>query len=171
MYAAATQLLVQILFLPQNKKLTAPTMTTNQKVEEARVLHTVPSDLLPNYRRVWNQAEAGSYTEGLGRLVIVTSEMVAAAAIQCIRSGQRTTLAWDMSQLNIANFDRQPAQHHIVGLLGRLGFDDVYVFNPQNMPGSKALWKCCAVSGTRGFAVVGGDSLACEVYPAKKEYV
>ncbi|EOA87150.1 hypothetical protein ACJQWK_10158 [Exserohilum turcicum] len=167
-------------------------MTTNQKVEEARVLHTVPSDLLPNYRRVWNQAEAGSYTEGLGRLVIVTSEMVAAAAIQCIRSGQRTTLAWDMSQLNIANFDRQPAQHHIVGLLGRLGFDDVYVFNPQlrhsemdrvsermayattkthNMPGSKALWKCCAVSGTRGFAVVGGDSLACEVYPAKKEYV
>ncbi|KAF2024041.1 hypothetical protein EK21DRAFT_104958 [Setomelanomma holmii] len=47
------------------------------------------------------------------------------------RSGRRTTLAWNMNQLNVANFNRQPAQHHIVSLLGGLAFDDVYVFNPQ----------------------------------------
>lgn len=106
-------------------------MATKQELEEARAQHAGLFDRLPNYRCVWNQAGAGSYTEGLGRLVIVTPEMVAAAARQCIRSGRRTTLCWDMNQLNVANFDRQPAQHHIVSLLNGIAFDDVYVFNPQ----------------------------------------
>ncbi|KAJ4365151.1 hypothetical protein N0V83_008769 [Neocucurbitaria cava] len=106
-------------------------MATNRGVEEARALHAVAFDSLPDYRQVWNKAEAGSHTEGLGRLVIITDDMIAAAARQCIRLGRRTTLAWDMNQLDVANFNRQPAQHHIVGLLGGLAFDDVYVFNPQ----------------------------------------
>jgi kynurenine formamidase len=106
-------------------------MGTDQGIEEARALHAVAFDSLTNYRQVWNRAEAASYTEGLGRLVIITEVMVAAAARKCIKLGRRTTLAWDMNQLNVANFNRQPAQHHIVGLLGGLAFDDVYVFNPQ----------------------------------------
>jgi hypothetical protein len=106
-------------------------MATNQAVEDARAQHAVPFDSLPDYRRVWNQADAGSYTEGLGRLIIVTPDIIAAASRQCIKSGRRTTVAWNMNQLNVANFNRQPAQHHIVSLLGGLAFDDVYVFNPQ----------------------------------------
>ena len=36
-----------------------------------------------------------------------------------------------MTRLNVANFKRQPAQHHTVSLLGGVAFDYVYVFNPQ----------------------------------------
>lgn len=93
-------------------------------------LYSVPYDELPNPRQVWN-APAGSREEGLGRLVILTPEVVAYAASTCIRTGRRTTLGWDMTKLEIANFNRQPTQHHIVSLLNGLAFDDVIVFNPQ----------------------------------------
>jgi hypothetical protein len=106
-------------------------MATSQEIEEARRLHAVAFDDLPNYRQVWNKGQPGSYIEGLGRLIIVTPEMIATAARQCIRSGRRASLAWNMNQLNLANFNRQPAQHHIISLLDGLAFDDVYIFNPQ----------------------------------------
>jgi hypothetical protein len=40
-------------------------------------------------------------------------------------------LNWDLTKLDIANFNRAPAQHHIVPLLGGVAYDDVYIFNPQ----------------------------------------
>ena len=93
-------------------------------------IHNLPYDSLPNPRQVWN-GPPNSREEGLGRLVLLTPDVVAAAASTCIKTGRRVTLGWDMTKLDVANFNRQPAQHHIISLLGGFTFDDVYVFNPQ----------------------------------------
>ncbi|KAK5048529.1 hypothetical protein LTR84_005619 [Exophiala bonariae] len=93
-------------------------------------LHSLPYDALPNPRQVWN-TPAGSREEGLGRLIILTPEVVAYASRTCIKTGRRTTLGWDLTKLEIANFGRQPTQHHIVPLLNGRAFDDVVIFNPQ----------------------------------------
>ncbi|CAK7230948.1 hypothetical protein SCUCBS95973_007746 [Sporothrix curviconia] len=93
-------------------------------------LHALTYDELPDKRRVWPGAP-GSREEGLGRLCLLTPDVVAAAAASCIRTGQRVALNWDLTKLDIANFNRAPTQHHITSLLGGAGFDDVYIFNPQ----------------------------------------
>ncbi len=93
-------------------------------------LHSLTFDALPDPRRVWPSAP-GSHEEGLGRLALLTPEVVAAAAATCIRTGQRVGVNWDLTKLDIANFNRAPTQHHIVALLGGVAFDDVYIFNPQ----------------------------------------
>jgi hypothetical protein len=92
-------------------------------------LHSLKYDNLPDKRKVW-QAKPGSREEGLGRLVLLTPSVVAEAAA-CIKTGQRVALNWDLTKLDIANFNRAPTQHHITSLLGGAGFDDVYIFNPQ----------------------------------------
>ena len=93
-------------------------------------LHSLSYDELPDRRRVWPGAP-GSREEGLGRLALLTPNVVAAAASSSIRTGQRVSLNWDLTKLDIANFNRAPTQHHITSLLGGAGFDDVYIFNPQ----------------------------------------
>lgn len=94
------------------------------------VLHNTPFDDLPNPRRVWN-GPPNSVEEGLGRLILLTPEVVAYAAATCIKSGKRTSLAWNLEKLEIANFNRQPIQHYVVSILNGLAFDDVIIFNPQ----------------------------------------
>lgn len=93
-------------------------------------IHEMCYDSLPDPRRVWN-SPPDSREEGLGRLVLLTPDVVASAAATCIKTGRRTCLNWDLNRLEIANFGRQPAQHHITSLLGGKAFDDVYIFNPQ----------------------------------------
>ncbi|KIW02576.1 uncharacterized protein PV09_06027 [Verruconis gallopava] len=93
-------------------------------------IHTVPFDSLPDKRRVWHGAP-GSKEEGLGRLVLLTPEVVAEAAKSCIKTGHRVSLNWDLTKLEIANFNRAPTQHLVVSLLGGVAYDDVYIFNPQ----------------------------------------
>ncbi|CAK7230080.1 hypothetical protein SBRCBS47491_007465 [Sporothrix bragantina] len=93
-------------------------------------LHALKYDELPDKRRVWPGAP-GSREEGLGRLCLLTPDVVASAAASSIRTGQRVALNWDLTKLDIANFNRAPTQHHIMSLLGGAGFDDVYIFNPQ----------------------------------------
>jgi kynurenine formamidase len=93
-------------------------------------IHERPFDSLPDKRKVWT-GSPGSREEGLGRLVLLTPEVVANAAKSCIRSGQRVSLNWDLTRLELANFNRAPTQHHIVPLLGGVAYDDVYIFNPQ----------------------------------------
>ena len=93
-------------------------------------IHDSPFDSLPNPRQVWN-GTPNSREEGLGRLVLLTPEVVAAAASSCIKTGRRVTLGWDLTKLDVANFNRQPAQHHIISLPGGFALDDVYIFNPQ----------------------------------------
>ncbi|KAM4064946.1 putative cyclase domain-containing protein [Hirsutella rhossiliensis] len=95
-----------------------------------RSLHDVPYDSLPDKYRVW-PGKPGSREEGLGRLVLLTPEIVAEAARRCIQTGVRVSLNWDLTKLDTANFSRSPAQHHIFSLLGGKAFDDVYIFNPQ----------------------------------------
>lgn len=92
--------------------------------------YDLPYDSLPDKRRVWH-AKPGSREEGLGRLALLTPDVVAEAAKTCIKTGIRVSLNWDLTKLDIANFNRAPAQHHITSLLGGAGFDDVYIFNPQ----------------------------------------
>lgn len=93
-------------------------------------IHETPFDSLPNKRKVW-PGQPGSREEGLGRLVILTPEIVANAAKSCIRSGHRVSLNWDLTRLEMANFNRSPTQHHIIPLFGGIAYDDVYIFNPQ----------------------------------------
>ncbi|KAF2635147.1 hypothetical protein P280DRAFT_523434 [Massarina eburnea CBS 473.64] len=88
-----------------------------------------PFDALPDQKRVWI-GEAGSREEGLGKLAILTPDVVAKAAKE-IRTGKRITLNWDLRKLENAGLGRQKCEHKIVPLLGGVAFDDVYTFNPQ----------------------------------------
>lgn len=93
-------------------------------------IHKTPYDQLPDPRQVWN-GPPNSHAEGLGRLIILTPDIVRAAAASCIRTGQRISLGWDLTKLEIANFNRQPTQHHILPIMNGIAFDDLYIFNPQ----------------------------------------
>ncbi|KAJ9608723.1 hypothetical protein H2200_006494 [Cladophialophora chaetospira] len=97
---------------------------------EIHPLHLTPFDELPNKKQVWPN-KPNSREEGLGRLVLLTPDVVASAAASCIRSGRRVNLGWELNKLEIANFGRLPCKHEIVGLLDGAAFDDIYTFNPQ----------------------------------------
>ncbi|KAE8154255.1 hypothetical protein BDV25DRAFT_148167 [Aspergillus avenaceus] len=90
----------------------------------------VPYNELPNPKQVW-MGKPGSYEEGLGKLAILTPEVVAKAASSEIKTGRRVTMGWEMTKLNYPNLNRQPCQHQIVPLLGGVAFDDIYTMNPQ----------------------------------------
>lgn len=101
----------------------------SSRKDEILALHRCRYDKLPNPKRVWH-GEPNSREEGLGRLVILTPDIVAAAS-GCIKSGRRVSLSWGMDKLDIANFNRHPSQHHVVPLMNGVAFDDIYIFNPQ----------------------------------------
>lgn len=90
----------------------------------------VPFDQLPNPKQVW-VGKPGSYEEGLGRLAILTPEVVARAAATEIKTGRRVTMNWEMTKLDYPNLNRQPCHHQIVPLLGGVAFDDIFTMNPQ----------------------------------------
>ncbi|KAF9885401.1 hypothetical protein FE257_012923 [Aspergillus nanangensis] len=90
----------------------------------------IPFDHLPNPRQVW-PGKPGSHEEGLGKLAILTPEVVAKAAASEIRTGRRVTMGWDLTKLDYPNLNRQPCEHQIVPLLGGIAFDDIYKMNPQ----------------------------------------
>ncbi|THC92080.1 hypothetical protein EYZ11_008461 [Aspergillus tanneri] len=92
--------------------------------------YDVPFDKLPNPKQVW-VGEPGSHEEGLGKLAILTPEVVARAAASEIKTGRRVTMGWDLTKLDFPNLNRQPCQHKIVPLLGGIAFDDIYTMNPQ----------------------------------------
>ncbi|KAL1612221.1 hypothetical protein SLS60_000445 [Paraconiothyrium brasiliense] len=92
-------------------------------------IYNTPFDSLPDQKRVW-VGQPGSREEGLGRLALLTPEVVAAAASE-IRTGRRTSLGWELTKLEIAGLGRQQCEHKIVPLLDGVAFDDVYTFNPQ----------------------------------------
>ncbi|KAH8894431.1 hypothetical protein GQ53DRAFT_857785 [Thozetella sp. PMI_491] len=104
--------------------------TESSTAQDPLSIHSLSFDALPNPRQVW-PASPNSREEGLGRLVLLTPEVVAAAAASCIKKGHRVSLNWDLTKLDIANFNRAPTQHHIISLLDGAAFDDVYIFNPQ----------------------------------------
>ncbi|RHZ53963.1 uncharacterized protein CDV56_103327 [Aspergillus thermomutatus] len=90
----------------------------------------IPFDELPNPRQVW-VGKPGSYEEGVGKLAILTPEVVAKAAAAEIKTGRRVTMNWDMTKLDYPNLNRQPCNHQIIPLLGGVAFDDIYTMNPQ----------------------------------------
>ena len=90
----------------------------------------VPFDSLPDPRRVW-VGKPGSREEGLGKVAILTPDVVASAATAEIKTGRRVTLNWDLTKLESAGFGRKPTQHSIVPILGGVAFDDVYTMNPR----------------------------------------
>lgn len=91
---------------------------------------------LPNPKRVW-LGSPGSRLESLGRLNLLTPEIVSAAAQSEIRTGQRVGLNWDMMKLEYSQFGRQKCRHEILPLWGPGGsgygacFDDAYSMNPR----------------------------------------
>ena len=91
-----------------------------------------PFDQLPNPKQDW-LGKPGSYEEGLGKLAILTPEVVAAASASEIRCGRRVTMGWEMTKLDFPNLNRQPCHHQIVPLLGGVAFDDIYTMNPREL--------------------------------------
>ncbi|KAH8171968.1 hypothetical protein LIA77_08736 [Sarocladium implicatum] len=105
------------------------------RIEPVRItppaqVHDLDFDSLPDPRKVW-PGPSDSQQEGLGRLVLLTPQVVANAAATCIKSGRRISLSWDLTKLDVANFGRSPLKHEIVPLLGGVAYDDIYTFNPQ----------------------------------------
>lgn len=88
-----------------------------------------PFDELPNPRQVW-VGTPGSHEEGLGRLALLTPEVVTEAAKE-IQKGHRVALGWEMTKLEFANLNRHPCQHLIISVLNGVAFDDVYIMNPR----------------------------------------
>lgn len=88
-----------------------------------------PFDQLPNPKQVW-VGSPGSYEEGIGKLAILTPEVVAKAATE-IKTGHRVTLGWELTKLDYPNLNRQPCHHQIVPLLGGVAFDDIFTMNPR----------------------------------------
>ncbi|RAL09061.1 uncharacterized protein BO97DRAFT_427733 [Aspergillus homomorphus CBS 101889] len=93
-------------------------------------LFDTPFDQLPNPKQVW-MGVPGSREEGLGKLTMLTPEVVAAAAATEIKTGRRVTMAWELTKLDYPNLNRQPCHHRIVPLLDGVAFDDIYTMNPQ----------------------------------------
>lgn len=96
----------------------------------SHLAHHLKFDELPDPRRVW-VGTAGSHEEGLGRLVLLTDEVVHKAAAEQIRTGQRVGLNWDLTKLECPGLGRKPCEHQIVPLLDGMCFDDIYKFNPR----------------------------------------
>lgn len=73
----------------------------------------------------------------LGRLSMLTPEIVSAAAASEIKTGRRVGLNWNMRKLEYSQFGRQRCNHTIKPLYGPGGiglgacFDDIYDVNPR----------------------------------------
>ncbi|KAH6639625.1 hypothetical protein C7974DRAFT_135664 [Boeremia exigua] len=93
-------------------------------------IYDTPFDELPDKKRVW-VGTPGSREEGLAKLALLTPSVVAKAAADEIKTGQRVSLNWELPKLEIAGFGRQPFEHKILECYNGLFFDDVYAFNPQ----------------------------------------
>lgn len=73
----------------------------------------------------------------MGKLSILTPEVVAKAAKDEIQIGERVTLQWDLSKIEHPALGRASPQHHILPLMGGMCFDDVYILNPRESPESR----------------------------------
>lgn len=102
----------------------------NSSIMSLNSIYSTPFDELKDPRRVW-KGKPGSHEEGMGKLSLLTPELVAKAAASEIKTGQRVTLGWELTKLEKANLNRQPCKHDIIWVAEGVAFDDVYTFNPQ----------------------------------------
>ena len=93
-------------------------------------IYDTPYDKLPNPRQVW-VGEPSSHEEGMGKVSLLTPELVAKTAATEIKTGQRVTMAWDLTKLEYAGLGRSKSQHHILPIMGGMAFDDIYMMNPR----------------------------------------
>ncbi|KAL2073209.1 hypothetical protein VTL71DRAFT_10533 [Oculimacula yallundae] len=86
-------------------------------------IFSTPFSQLPNPKRAWLGSPSSSL-EGLGRLALLTPEVVSAAAASEIKTGRRVGLGWDMTKLEHSQFGRQKCGHTIIPLTfpGGAGF-------------------------------------------------
>jgi kynurenine formamidase len=121
-----------------------------------------PYDELPNPKRVWI-GPPGSHDEGLGKLAILTPDIVAKAARQEIRTGRRVTLGWELTKMETAGLGRQPCEHKIISLgppFERVAYDDVYTFNPQQSSQWDGLRHFSQPNDEGGRVFYGGTTIA-----------
>ncbi|KAN0108135.1 hypothetical protein V8E51_007877 [Hyaloscypha variabilis] len=99
-------------------------------------IYDTPFSKLPDPKRVWLGSPL-SALEGLGRLSLLTPEVVSAAATSEIKTGRRVGMNWNMKKLEYPQFGRQSCSHKVISMPGPGGigvgayFDDVYEMNPQ----------------------------------------
>ena len=101
-----------------------------RSIEMPPAIYDTPYDELSNPRQVW-VGEPSSHAEGLGKISLLTPELVARTAAEEIKTGQRVTLNWDLTKLEYSAVGRHKTQHHIVPLRLGIAFDDVYTMNPR----------------------------------------
>lgn len=101
-------------------------------------IYNTPFKSLQNPKRVW-LGTPGSAEEGIGRLSLLTPEVVSAASASEIKTGVRVGLGWDMTKLEYSQFGRQKCGHTIIPLgvpgseLYGKCFDDAYAMNPREL--------------------------------------
>jgi hypothetical protein len=88
---------------------------------------------LPNPKRVW-VGTPGSREEGLGKLSLLTQDVVLAAARSEIRTGVRVGMNWELSKMEYAGWGRKACKHEIILIPGDKYIDDEYTFNPRKGP-------------------------------------
>ena len=93
-------------------------------------IYDTPYDELPYPRQVW-VGEPSSHEEGMGKVSLLTPELVAKTAAEEIKTGQRVTMNWDLTKLEYSVAGRHKTQHHIVPIVQGVAFDDVYLMNPR----------------------------------------
>lgn len=118
------------IFMLSCIRTTGSTQGVSVAMTGRQSLFDTPFDLLPNPKQVW-VGEPDSKEEGLGKLSILTPEVVTKAAATEIKTGLRVTMAWELTKLDYPNLNRQPCHHRIVPLLGGVAFDDVHTMNPR----------------------------------------
>ncbi len=96
-------------------------------------IYDTPYDKLPNPRQVW-LGESSSHEEGLGKVSLLTPELVAKTAAEEIKTGKRVTMSWDLTKMEYAGLGRSKSQHHILPIMGGMAFDDIYMMNPRSSP-------------------------------------
>lgn len=93
-------------------------------------IYDTPYDELPNPRQVWVGGPS-SHEEGMGKVSLLTPELVAKTAAEEIKTGQRVTMNWDLTKLEYSVAGRHKTQHHIVPIVQGVAFDDIYLMNPR----------------------------------------
>ncbi|KAL4982286.1 hypothetical protein BDW68DRAFT_182690 [Aspergillus falconensis] len=129
----------------------------------------IPYDALSNPKQVW-VGQPGSYKEGLGKLGMLTPEVVLMAASE-IRTGRRVTMGWELPKFEHPNLGRQPCKHQIIPLLEGAAFDDIYTFNPQQSSQWDGLRHFSQAVPGQSKRVFYGGTTADEIYDRKSDRI
>jgi hypothetical protein len=84
---------------------------------------------LKDPKKVW-VGTPGSREEGLGKLALLTPDVVRQASSE-LQIGRRVTLGWSLTKLEVAGFGRKAISHKIIPVAAGIAYDDIYEMNSR----------------------------------------